>query len=681
MPQGWIGFSAGPKEENDENARHGSPQVAAGDARRGDGRYNPPPRRALSARPRRPSPTGPAVSKKNKKKKDQGGGAAAETAPAATDAPDAPGGAPAPGASEATAATAATADRAASPDAPMMLKAIVFLCGAGIMSLEITGSRLLAPHFGNSVYVWSALIGLFMGALATGYYGGGNLADKMPRFSLLGVIVATAAVLVMMLPLVASPVCHALSGLGLRWGPLTASAILFFAPSALLGMVSPFSVKLATRDITKVGRVAGRLYALSTVGSIFGTLFTAFFLIPTLGVNNIVKLTGGALLVTAILAILADRQRAARATPGSTMAGLGAISFLCLGFAAAPPTPVAPISSTDRLLIETDSAYHHIAVVDTDDCYCHVGNPPPGGCRYLQFDNYRESGIHLVKPYDSAAEYSEMFDLAWLLEDEIESVLFIGGGGGLGPRVWARRYPKVKRLDLVEIDPEVVEVAKRFFYFEEKGPVKAHVEDGRMFVRSRPDEQWDVAILDAFTIGGRIPPHLVTAEYFDELRAQLHPERGILMANINASLEGDKSLIYRAVVRTMRHVFEGAEEPGRELSGERRGRVHVFPKPSWWAGPRDTRNIFVVATVTDRFAGEKLPPIRDALARKASGIADEIRGDALEAGGDESWAQFFELQRADRYLEFAQSYLTTPVETHDVPLLTDDFAPIEDMAF
>src|SRR3990172_4071813 len=177
------------------------------------------------------------------------------------------------------------------------------------MGLEIVGSRVLAPYFGSSVYVWGSLISIFLAALSLGYYLGGRAADRWPRAGVLASSISLAGVLILALPLIFRPVLEAFSAwdLGPRLSPLLASIVLFVLPSILMGATSPFAIKLAATDLATVGNTAGLLYAISTAGSIAGTLLTAFVLIPAMGVRAILYTLGVSLIV---LSALMARQAA-----------------------------------------------------------------------------------------------------------------------------------------------------------------------------------------------------------------------------------------------------------------------------------------------------------------------------------------------------------------------------------
>jgi hypothetical protein len=163
------------------------------------------------------------------------------------------------------------------------LKLLVFVAGAVLMGLEIVGSRILAPYFGNSVFVWGSLISLFLIALSAGYYIGGAVSDSRPSQSLLNAIVIAVAAFMFLIAVVAAPVCDATlrAGFNEKSGPFLAATVLFLLPSVGMGMVSPFAIRLATHTVASVGKTAGTLYALSTLGSIAGTVLTTFVFIPS----------------------------------------------------------------------------------------------------------------------------------------------------------------------------------------------------------------------------------------------------------------------------------------------------------------------------------------------------------------------------------------------------------------
>ena len=184
-----------------------------------------------------------------------------------------------------------------------MIATIVFVSGAIVMSFEILGSRVLAPHFGNDVFVWGSLIGVFLAGLSLGYWGGGKLADSITDLRCFALLLAAPGLNLCLFPLYCDTVNLWIFGrqYGMRAEPLLASIILFFIPTIFMGAVSPYAVKLQVRNIDLVGTGVGNLYALSTLGSIAGTLLTAFYLITLMGVRKIIVLEGALLVLIGII--------------------------------------------------------------------------------------------------------------------------------------------------------------------------------------------------------------------------------------------------------------------------------------------------------------------------------------------------------------------------------------------
>src|SRR3972149_750353 len=236
-----------------------------------------------------------------------------------------------------------------------VLELIVFISGGVLLALEIVASRVLAPFFGNSVYVWGSLIGVFLAGLSLGYYIGGQVADRRPSPALFSGLVFLAGQVREAL---------VLADVGPRAGPLVAATILFFLPTVVMGMVSPFAVRLRARTVTTVRHVAGALYALSTLGSIVGALVAAFVLIHTLRGRSLIHGLGPVMMALAALGLLAARRR-----PAAVAAVLAV--FLAAGWAT-----LARAEPAAAVVFERDTVYHKISVSDE------------GRVRYLRLGNY-----------------------------------------------------------------------------------------------------------------------------------------------------------------------------------------------------------------------------------------------------------------------------------------------------
>ena len=183
-----------------------------------------------------------------------------------------------------------------------MILIIVFLCGAMVMSFEILGSRVLAPNFGNSIFVWGSLISIFLAGLSAGYFWGGKVADIHPSTKKLAFIIFVPGILFITFPLYSTGISDwvFMQDMGIRLSPLIASLFLFFIPSVFLGAVSPYTAKLMISSLHTSGSTIGTLYALSTLGSIVGTLLTSFYLITVAGVKILIMAEGIILIIIAI---------------------------------------------------------------------------------------------------------------------------------------------------------------------------------------------------------------------------------------------------------------------------------------------------------------------------------------------------------------------------------------------
>jgi spermidine synthase len=397
------------------------------------------------------------------------------------------------------------------------------------MSLEILGSRVLAPSYGSSVYVWGSLISTFLAALALGYALGGRAADRRPSVPALSIVLAIAAVLVLPCVVWAAWLLETVGRFGwdTRWATLFVSTALFLPPSVAMGMVTPFAVRLGIRRMESAGSVSGGYAALSTLGSIAGTLATTFFLIPRVSVGLLLLGLAATLILCALLLV---RDRASLC--------IACLAGLTCGWAAALAAPPENVSG-EIILVRRDTAYHHILVKQLDTT------------RWFRFDHLTQSALNLARPDDSVLGYTEALLLALAVRPGIHRVCVIGLGGGWVPRALARIRPDIE-VDSVEIDPVVREVAIEYFLYKESERVRTIIEDGRVFL-SRSGPPYDLIVLDAYNSTG-IPFHLTTREFFQVLRSRLTPD-GLFAANFVGSLMGQNGKLFWAMYKTIHRQF------------------------------------------------------------------------------------------------------------------------------
>jgi spermidine synthase len=351
--------------------------------------------------------------------------------------------------------------------------------------------------------------------LSLGYWLGGKLADRRPEPRLLGWIVVAAALFIAVTPFVARPILDvALEGLdavnvGAVVGSFFAALALFAVPVTLLGVVSPFAIRLALADVGEAGTVAGRLYALSTVGSILGTFLSAIVTIPLLGTQR-TMLGSAALLVLAAGLLLGTRWQ-----------------VLTVGFASLLFVPAGTIKASEGLLHESESAYQYVQVVERED-----------GSRALRLNE--GVAVHSVWHRGSVLTggvWDTFLLVPPLVDRPVERMLVIGNAGGTVARAYGELYPSV-RIDGVEIDPEVSEAGRRYLGLGDSANLRVIDADGRPYLQLT-DERYDLIVVDAYH-QPYIPFYLATEEFFELARERLRPG-GVVALNV-AAVPGDERL-------------------------------------------------------------------------------------------------------------------------------------------
>jgi spermidine synthase len=421
------------------------------------------------------------------------------------------------------------------------------------MAIEVAGARLLGPFFGVGLFVWTALITVTLGCLAVGAAVGGSLADGDRGPDVLFGLLAAAGVAALLVPAAGPAVLAAAAPLGPRFGALAAAALLF-GPSLLpLGAVSPWVVRLVAGDLSHVGRAAGYLGAASTTGSLAGTLATGFFLVAWVGVSRVFTLVGVVLLGLAAVYFAIFRRR---------WSGL----LLVVVAAAAPgrPGPVSKVMANGTTVTEVarrEGFYGRVQVVDYRYGTAHT--------REMLIDGLVQGGVDVAS---GLSVYEHVYFLELLshaARPAARSCLVVGLGPGLVP-AWFERHGV--RTDVVEINPDVVELAREHFGYRPAGRVR--IEDARRVLRDA-GERYDLVVLDVFT-GDATPSHVLTREALQDLRRHLAPG-GLVALNLAGSLRRE-TLGTASVVKTLESAFASVRlhptfDPGE---GEGWGNVVVL---------------------------------------------------------------------------------------------------------
>ena len=391
------------------------------------------------------------------------------------------------------------------------------------MVVEILGTRIIGPVFGIGLFVWSALLTVTLAALAIGYYAGGIVADRVPDRRVTGALVALSGGLLALVRLLDHAVLSTTEVLGPQSGAFVCAALLFAPCLVVLGMVGPVAVRQATTSLGLAGRSVGSIYAVSTAGSLIGTLALVFLIIPSVETNSI--LTGTATLLVLLGAV-------SLASQGTPLAFLGlllpAVSFFA-------PEPALPQGIA--ILGRSQSMYGLVEVIDDTN----------RKVRFLRSD-HSIIGAQYLADGSSAFAFLHLLEAVRFLRPNAKDMLQIGLGIGSLPQILGSQG---LRVDSVEIDPAVADFAKRYFGFAPTGDVI--VEDARAYLR-RTERRYDIVVHDTFT-GGTTPEHLLSLEVLQRIHALLRPS-GVLMLNFIGYQEGSQAEASFAVARTVRTVFK-----------------------------------------------------------------------------------------------------------------------------
>lgn len=421
---------------------------------------------------------------------------------------------------------------------------VAFVTGAIVMSFEMLGSRYLNPYFGSGIYTWASLISTVLTALTVGYFLGGALADRTPSPAVLALTVIIGSAYLLALPSFAQAILELVLGSvdDIRAGSLIASLALMLFPVTLLGMYSPFAIRLLLRSPLSSGRVSGAVYGVSTAGSIVGTLGTTFFLIPAIGARAI-TLTLGTVGLVAGLALLALSRLERRASAALVVIALATVTALTTF----PCQAESLIDDAIRAAMLKRPA-GRIAHIETE--YNDVFITKRQNQLVMSFQvkgwDYTESVANLTDPDDLPLRYAQVMSIAAVYPETPKKILMLGLGGGSISTYLGRFLPDAT-ITTIEIDPGVINAAKTYFGLRETARMRYRSGDGRVFL-NRNSELYDLILLDAYR-GGYVPFHLLTREFYTLVKQRLAPG-GAAAFNVH-----DGTKLYASTVRTLSEVF------------------------------------------------------------------------------------------------------------------------------
>ncbi|MEJ2452278.1 MAG: fused MFS/spermidine synthase, partial [Gammaproteobacteria bacterium] len=413
------------------------------------------------------------------------------------------------------------------------LPCVVFVTGACILIIEVVATRILAPYFGNTIFTISSVIGIVLAALSVGYYLGGRLADKQASERAFYTIILASGVSVVVLQILSLTVLPVLSHhLSLINGPLLTASILFFVPAVLLGMLSPYAIKLQAMRVNNIGigSVTGSIFFWSTLGSIFGSLFAGFVLIPRLGIDAI--MLGVAITLGLIGIVPLVRGSATRPLLGLFLLVTGIIIIGNL-FSV----------SHKGIVYERDGIYQKITIYDGKQ----NGRP----IRFFKQDR-SDSGAMYLDSDELVLDYTKYYSLYKLFSVDPNQVLVIGGGIYSIPKAFLKDLPDV-RVDVTEIEPSLQQLAVKYFNLRKTERLKTYTQDGRRFLYDT-NKTYDVIFSDVYHSLYSIPAHFTTVEFFQLARKKLSPN-GIFIMNIIGALSRKTPSLALSEIKTFQKIF------------------------------------------------------------------------------------------------------------------------------
>lgn len=416
------------------------------------------------------------------------------------------------------------------------LETIVFLGGAIGMGLELIAARVLSPYVGSSNVVWTSIIGIILVSMSLGYWLGGKNADKGANLNQLSNILLYAALATSAIPLLETCVVKILAGIipNLIVSAILCAIIVFSIPSFILAMISPYAVKIKSKEETEIGSLSGKISSLSTIGSIVGTFLMGFVLIPNIGVSNInISVT----IILVVMSIIARENKETKEIWRNIFVICIMMMLLIIG------KIVFKINNPD-ILLDTDSQYSRIWVKQIET--------QKATYKTLQVDRGLESYID-TETGEMGAKYLRYYDLFEYFNKDAKSTLLIGGAAYTYPIHYLQKYND-KTIDVVEIDDKMPQIAVEQFGLNINDErLKTYSQDGRSYLNYNKNK-YDTILVDAFK-GTNAPFELTTYEALTNAKNMLN-ENGVVITNIISALDGENAKFIEYEYTTYKAVFD-----------------------------------------------------------------------------------------------------------------------------
>ena len=498
-----------------------------------------------------------------------------------------------------------------------LLPCVVFVTGACVLIVEVLAVRVFSPYYGNTIYTVSSVITVILLALSVGYYAGGVAADRGASPLRFFSLIAASGVLLLLLYLLGTLALPAISSaLSIQSGPLVSAGMMFLLPALLLGMVSPYAIKLQSLVVPDqgIGRVSGTIFFWSTLGSITGSLLAGFVLIPMAGVDHVLIAVGVLLVLVGLIPLLG--QKVSR---GAIWAS-GVSAFVLA--AAATQFAGQPIVDAATIVHRSDGLYQQITIYEGS----YLGRP----ARFLLLDRSESGAMFLdsTDPSDLVYDYTKYYSLYKIFTPNLRNALVLGGGAYSIPKALLKEAPDAF-IDVAEIEPSFLDLATRYFGAMASPRLRNHVEDGRRFLADSHTE-YDLIFGDVYYSYFSVPPQFTTREFFALARSRLRPG-GVFIANMIGDLSRREPSLIMAEIRTF---------------------LTVFPNSYFFAveSPERTdqlQNITLVGYNSDRRIDIAAPPVTT--------HPDELI----------------------RFLRFKRLDVARRFELSSYPVMTDNFSPVE----
>ncbi len=411
------------------------------------------------------------------------------------------------------------------------------MTGAIILIVEILGAKMLAPYLGTSHFVWTAQIGVTLLSLATGYWFGGWLVDRSQKLGQLYACILGAAVYLSGTIMLTEHVAYACLKFKLEVGSILASAFLFFIPLTLLAAVGPFLIRALSHSVQGVGGLAGRLSAVSTFGSVAGTVLIGYVLIPLMPNSVTMLVCSLTLIALSFIYFLVWGRKGGSIAPQST----AAIIALGLGALGVHADSKREFNGQEELL-RKNSDFGQLQV---------IRDTASGNLYYL--NDFLTQNTYDPDDKKSVSLFTYMLHgLTQVYREPLQEVLCIGLGVGIVPMEFVRDGCKV---DVVEINPDVVPLAEKYFDLEPQ-KMGLIIGDGRQFL-NESTKTYDAVILDAF-LGDSSPSHLMTKEAFTSMKNRMNPG-GVLVINSFGDFAPGKDFFLASLDKTLKAVFQSVK--------------------------------------------------------------------------------------------------------------------------